>query len=85
MQGIPVGFLGQEDHWRRARLPTSVFLSFPGVSDSKESSCNVGDLGSIPGLGRSPEGKVYPLQYSGLEDSMDCISPWGHKELDMTE
>ena len=40
----------------------------------KKSPCNVGDLGSIPGLGRSPgEGKGYPLQYSGLENSMDCI------------
>ena len=40
----------------------------------KESTCNVGDLGSIPGLGRSPgEGKGYPLQYSGLEKSMDCV------------
>ena len=45
---------------------------FPGGSDSKESACNVGDLGSNPGLGRSP-GKVngYPLQYSGLENPMD--------------
>ena len=43
-------------------------------SVGKESSCNVGDLGSIPGLGRSPgEGKGYPLQYSGLENSKDCI------------
>ena len=43
-------------------------------SVGKESSCNVGDLGLIPGLGRSPgEGKGYPLQYSGLENSMDCI------------
>ena len=40
----------------------------------KESACSAGDLGSIPGLGRSPgEGKGYPLQYSGLENSMDCI------------
>ena len=47
---------------------------FPGGSDGKESACNVGDLGLIPGLGRSPEeGKGYPLQYSGLENSMDCI------------
>ena len=47
----------------------------------------MGDLGSIPGLGRSPgEGKGYPFQYSGLENSMDCVcSPWGCKELDMTE
>ena len=58
---------------------------FPAGSDSKESACNVGDLGSIPGLGRSPgEGKGYPLQYSGLENSMD-YSPWSHKESDMTE
>ena len=43
-------------------------------SAGKESACNVGDLGLIPGLGRSPEeGKGYPLQYSGLENSMDCI------------
>ena len=40
----------------------------------KESALNAGDLGWIPGLGRSPgEGKGYPLQYSGLENSMDCI------------
>ena len=40
----------------------------------KESACNVGDLGSTPGLGRSPEeGKGYPLQYSGLQNSMDCV------------
>ena len=45
-------------------------MGFPGSSDSKESTCNVGDLGLIPGLGRSPgEGKGYPLQYSGLENS----------------
>ena len=45
-----------------------------GDSAGKESSCNVGDLGSIPGLERSPgEGNNYPLQYSGLENSMDCI------------
>ena len=45
---------------------------FPGGLDSKESACNEGDLASIPGLGRSPrEGNGYPLQYSGLENSMD--------------
>ena len=49
-------------------------LGFPCSSAGKESTCNVGDLGLIPGLGRSPgEGKGYPLQYSGLENSMDCI------------
>ena len=49
-------------------------LGFPGGSDGKESTHNAGDLDSIPGLGRSPgEGKDYPLQYSGLENPMDCI------------
>ena len=60
--------------WRRDRLPTPVFLGFPCGSDGKESACSAGDLSLIPGLGRSPgEGKGYPLQYSGLENSMDCI------------
>ena len=46
---------------------------FPGGSEVKASACNAGDIGLIPGLGRSlGEGKVYPLQYSGLENSMDC-------------
>ena len=60
--------------WRRDRLPTSVFLGFPGGLAGKESTCNAGDLGSIPGLGRSPgEGNGYPFQYSGLENSMDTV------------
>ena len=47
---------------------------FPGSSAGEESACNVEDLGSIPGLGRSPgEGKGYPLQYSGPESSMGCV------------
>ena len=47
---------------------------FPGGSAGKESACKAGDLGLIPGLGRSPgEGKGYPLQCSGLENPMDCI------------
>ena len=47
-------------------------MGFPGGSDGKESACNAGDLGSIPGLGRSPgERKAYPLQYSFLENSID--------------
>ena len=50
------------------------FLGFPDGSDGKESTCNEGDLGSIPGLGISPgRGKGYPLQSSGQENSMDCI------------
>ena len=49
-------------------------MGFPGGSAGKESACNVGDLGSMSGLGRSPgEGKDYPLQSSGLETSMDCM------------
>ena len=63
--------------WRRDRLPTPVFLGFTCGSAGKDSACNAGDLGLIPGLGRSPgEGKGYPLQYSGLENSMDCIVHW---------
>jgi len=71
---------------------------FPGGSDGKESACNVGNPGSIPGLGRYPgEGNGYTLQYY-LENSMDKeawqatihevpkgYSPWGHKELNTTE
>ena len=50
------------------------FLGFPGGSAAKESACNAGDLGSIPGLGRHPgEQKGYPLQYSGLKNSTDYI------------
>ena len=50
-----------------------LFGGFPLGSAGKEPTCNVEDLGSIPGLGRSPgEGKGYPFQYSGLEKSMDC-------------
>ena len=49
-------------------------MGFPGGSAGKESTCNAGDLGVIPGLGRSPlEGNGYPLQYSGLEDSRDFM------------
>ena len=66
-------------------LPTLVFLSFPCGSAGKESTCNVTDLGLIPGLGRSPgEGKGYPLQYSGLENFMDQVHG-GNKESDTTE
>ena len=62
----------------------SVVMGFPGGSDDKESTCNAGDLGSIPRLGRSPgEGNSYPLKYSGLENSMDY--PWSCEESDTTE
>ena len=77
--------------WRRGRLPTPVFLDFPSGSDGKEFTSNVGDLGLIPGLGRSPGGgHGNPLQYSCLENlhgqrSLVGYSPWGHKESDITE
>ena len=70
---------------------SSLDQGFPGGSDGKESACNVGDLGLIPGLGRSlGEGNGNPLQYSCLENPYEQknlvgYSPWGHKELDMTE
>ena len=68
--------LVKDEFWSRnqwkAWLQTKVGI--PCGSAGKESTCNAGDLGSIPGLGRSlREGKGYPLQYSGLENSMDCI------------
>ena len=59
-------------------------MGFPGGSDSKESACNVGDLGLISESGRSGEGNGYPLQYSCLENSMRR-GAWGHRELDTTE
>ena len=66
--------------WREEKIQNgekTVFLTsrnFPGGTGGKEYACNAVDLGLIPGLGRSPrEGKGYPLQYSGLENSMDCI------------
>ena len=61
-------------------------MGFPGGSDGKLSACNAGDPGSIPGSGRSPgEGNSYPLQHSGLQNSMDCIVQGVSKESDMTE
>ena len=58
---------------------------FPHCSVGKESACNTGDLGSIPGSGRSPrEGNGNPLQYSHLENPMDR-GAWSSKKLDTTE
>ena len=71
MQETPVLFLVMKIRWRGDRLPTPVFLGFPAGSAGKESACNAGDLGLFPGLGRSPgKGNSYPLQYSGLENSV---------------
>ena len=75
----------------RYLLCISTYEGFPDSLAGKESTCNAGDLGSIPELGRSPgEGNGYPLQYSCLENprgqrSLQGYSPWGCKELDTTE
>ena len=84
MQETPVQFLGQEDPWRRDRLPTPVFFDFPGGSTGKDLVCNAGDLGSIPGKipwrrERLPTPVFWPGEFHGL------YSPWGHKESDTTE
>ena len=81
-------------NWRMQEelKPESNFVTvFPGGSDGRASTCNAGDLGSIPGLGRSPGGgHGNPLQYSCLENphgwrSLAGCSPWVHKESDTTE
>ena len=77
--------------WRRDRLPSPIFLGFSGGSDGKESTCNVGDLGLIPGSGRpSGGGHGNSLRYSCLENphgqrSLAGYSPWGCKESDTTK
>ena len=77
MQETLVLFWVRKFPWRRDKLPSPVFLGFPGGSDSKESACDVGDLGLIPGLGRSPGGgHGNPLQYSCLENPMDREAWW---------
>ena len=66
-------------------------MGFPGGSGGNETACIVGDLGLIPGLGRSPRGgHGNPVQYACLEKphgqkSLVGYSPWGHREADMTE
>ena len=89
MQKTPVQCLGQKDPLERDRLPSPVFLGFPGGSDSKESACKAGDLGSIPGLGRSSGGghgnPLIFLENPHGQRSLAGYSPWVHKELDMTE
>ena len=72
--------------WRRHWLPTPAFLGFPVGSAGKESACNVGDLGSIPGLVRSLEKQT--AAYSSIlawRIPWTVDSPWGHKELGTTE
>ena len=89
MQETLVRFLVGKIRWRRDRLPTSVLLGFPGGSAGKETASNTGDLGSIPGFGRSPgEEKGYPLQYSGwrIPWAVYCMGSQGvgHDWLDFT-
>ena len=71
---------------RRDRLPTPVFLGFPGGSAGKESTCNAGDLGLIPGLGRSPGGgHGNPLKYSCLENPRWTEEPGGLQSKSRTQ
>ena len=83
------GFTGEL--YQKFREQLTCILGLPGGSDGKESACNVRDLSSIPGLGRSHGGgHGNPLQYSCLDNShgkrsLAGYSPWGHKELDMTK
>ena len=71
---IPFNSWVRKIRWGRDKLPTPVLLAFPGGLTGKESTHNAGDWDLIPGLGRFlGEGNSYPLQYSGLENSMDCI------------
>ena len=86
-----VRFLGQEDPLEKGYATHSNILGLSWWLRCKESTCNVGDLGLISGLGRSPGGgHGNPLQYSCLEHphgqrSLVGYSTWGHKELDTTE
>ena len=85
MQETLVRFWVGKISWRRDRLHIRVYLGFPSGLSGKESTCNVGDLDLIPGLGKSPgEGNGYPLQYSCLENSMDRGAWWAtvHRAAD---
>ena len=92
MQETLVQFLGQEDCWRRDRLPSPVFLGFPGGSDGKESACNEGELaGFNPCVGKIPWRRAWQPTPAFLPGesygqwNLAGNSPWGHKESDMTE
>ena len=86
MQETLVQPLGREDSLEKEQATHSSILGLPCGSAGKESTCNAGDVGSIPGLGRSPgEEKGYPLQYSCMVNSMDYTVHESHKESDTTE
>ena len=77
MQETQVQFLGQKDPLEKGLPSCSSIHGFPRGSDSKESACSVGDLGSTPGLERSPgDGNGYQLQYSCLENPMGRGACW---------
>ena len=90
MDETPVWFLGQKDLLEKNRLPTPVFLGFPDGSDGKESACNVGNLGSIPGLGspwrreRLSTPVFWPGEFHGQRNLVG-YSPWDCQKLNMTE
>ena len=74
--------LGSESLVTQMRPNLTYQVSFPGSSDGKESACNAGDLGSIPGSGRSPgKGNGNPLQSSCLGNSMDRRASWAHESV----
>ena len=76
-RGLGEDGLKAESRQSRAGIDFGVCYGFPGGSDGKESACNAGDPGLIPGPGRSPgEGHSNPLQYSFLENSMDRGAWW---------
>ena len=87
MQETLVCFLVGKIHWRRDRLPTPVFLGFPGGSAGKESACSeCGRPGIDPWVGKTPwtrERIPTPVFWSG--ESHGLYSPWGHKDWDTTE
>ena len=83
MQEISVQILGGEIPWRRDRLPTPVFLGFPGGSHGKESALNVGDMGSIPRLGRA--NPVFLPGESPWTEEPGRLQSIGHKKSGTTE
>ena len=93
MQETPVRFLVAKIPWRRVRLPTPVFLGFPGDSVGKKSTCSVGDLDSIPGLGGSPPWRsawqptplFLPREFPWTEEPGRLQSITGSQESDTTE
>ena len=81
MQETPVQFLGQEDPLEKGWATHSVFFGFPCGLAGKESACNSGDLGSIPGLGRPPgEGNGYDSSILAWRIPWAVYSPWGCRE-----